>query len=73
MWLVSHLLAHLDKKKLALFDLITDDKNKYSYYEINNRGMVVVKRVATYVKEFLGRMKAGQMPPTQVDGNLPIV
>jgi hypothetical protein len=64
--------AHLDEKKRALFDLIVDRKNNYSYYEVNKRGMVVVKRVAVYVKECLGRMKAGQMPPAEVDGNLPI-
>ena len=34
--------------------------------------MVVVKRVAAYVKECLGHMKAGQMPPAEVGGNLPI-
>jgi hypothetical protein len=65
--------AHLDNKKRALFDLITDRKNEYSYYQINNRGMIVVRRVAGYVKECLHRMKIGQMPPAEVDGKLPIV
>jgi hypothetical protein len=64
--------AHLDNKKRALFDLVVDHKNNYSYYRINTRGMVVVKRVAAYVKECLSRMKAGQMPPAEVDGKLPI-
>ena len=64
--------AHLDDKKRALFDLVVDRKEQYSYYQVNNRGMVVVKRVAAYVKECLRRMKAGQMPPAEVDGNLPI-
>jgi hypothetical protein len=64
--------AHLDKKTRALFDLVVDRKNNYSYYRINERGTVVVKRVAAYVKECLSRMKAGQMPPAEVDGNLPI-
>lgn len=56
----------------SLFDLVVDRKKEYSYYEINNRGMAVVRRVAAYVKECLRRMKAGQMPPSEVDGNLPI-
>lgn len=64
--------AHLDNKKRALFDRIEDRELGYAYFEINSLGMVVVKRVATYVKECLSRMKAGQMPPAEVDGNLPI-
>ena len=35
--------------------------------------VAVVDRVAAYVKECLGRMKAGQVPPAEVDGSLPIV
>ncbi len=65
--------AHLDKKKLALFNLLTNKTNEYSYYQINTRGEAVVDRVAAYVKECLDRMKAGQMPPAEVDGSLPIV
>jgi hypothetical protein len=62
--------AHLDNKKLALFDLLIKDASKYSYYEISDRGRAMVDRVAAYVKECLDRMKAGQMPPAEVDENL---
>jgi len=65
--------GHLENKKRALFDRITDDTNKYSYYQINIRGVAVVDRVAAYVKECLSRMKAGQMPKAEVHNNLPIV
>ena len=65
--------AHLDNKKLALFDLKTNKANEYSYYQINSSGRSVVDRVAAYVKECLARMKAGHMPPLEVGGKLPIV
>lgn len=65
--------AHLDNKELALFDLMTNQENEYSYYEMNHRGEAVLDKVAAYVKECLDRMEAGQMPDTEVNGELPIV